>query len=226
VKLKQEKLEQQKVDQVKRNKWVARQVVVELCRFLVNMKPGEDQGKAPVTVFLSHAAKHDLEAEPRAASKIIDRLKIDQPVYAWINSWQIPTGSKFSDVISAGVEESTALLTILTDNYSSREWCRDEVMPMVVIDTLSAQEVRSFPFLANVPRIRWNGDLDAQASIDLLLKETLRHLHTSKILKAAAQLENQIFLRPRYWVFSPVPSFCLPAHPWGIEKFSVWPLLL
>lgn len=36
-------------------------------------------------------------------------------------------GSKFAEEIRKGVSE-TSLLVILTDNYATREWCREEVM--------------------------------------------------------------------------------------------------
>jgi hypothetical protein len=186
-------------DNDSKNAWVTRRIVIELCRFLQGLDVTNDQSRAPFELFLSHA-KADLNVEPRVAQQFIDHLSVDQPVDAWVDSGEIDTGSKFSDAIRSGVER-TSLLAIVTDNYSSREWCREEAMlakehqrPIVVIDALTSHEIRSFPFLYNVPTLRWNGD--TQTGVDLLLKETLRHLHTKAVLESSKQSGDTVFLRP------------------------------
>jgi SLOG cluster2/TIR domain len=179
--------------------FVTRRVVVELCRFLCNLPQQDDSSIAPVTLFLSHT-KVDLNIEPRVTLKIIEALGHDQPIKGWVDSGDIPSGSRFSDAIRKGVSE-TSLLVILTDNYATREWCREEVMlakehqrPIAVVDALTQYEVRSFPFLGNVPRIRWNGN--PQSGIDLLLKETLRSIHTGETLARFKKENDRIFTRP------------------------------
>ena len=195
---------------VERNDWVTRRIVIELCRFLQGLETTDDLSRAPTKLFLSHA-KADINTEPRVALKVMELLGADQPVDAWVDSGDIETGSKFSEAISNGVKR-TSLLAILTDNYSSREWCREEIMlakenqrPIVVLDALMNHEVRSFPFLDNVPKLRWNGN--AQAGIDLLLKETLRHLHTLRTLESEKEPGDTIFLRP------PEPATLLGIEP-------------
>jgi hypothetical protein len=204
----------------KRNAWVTRRLVIELCRFLRNMDPTVD-GKAPLQLFLSHA-KADLGSEPRVAQALVDYLKADQPVEAWVDSGDIETGGRFADAIDAGVRR-TSLLAILTDNYSTREWCREEVMlakeherPITVVDALTSHEVRSFPFLENVPKIRWTGD--AAACIDLLLKESLRILVTGKALHQSKQPGDTVFLRP------PEPATVLGVNPGSVILYSDPPL--
>jgi hypothetical protein len=182
-----------------RDLWVTRRIVIDLCRFLQGMAASDDQSKAPIELFLSHA-KIDLDVEPKVADQFIKYLTADKPVELWVDSGEIETGSKFADAIAKGVQR-TSLLAILTDNYSTREWCREEVMlakehqrPIAVIDALMTHEVRSFPFLENVPKMRWTGN--AEAGVDLLLKETLRHLHTKSILDSSKQPGDMVFLRP------------------------------
>lgn len=182
-----------------RTAWVARRVVIELCRFLQGWEAAGDKSRAPTQLFLSHA-KADLSVEPKVAQQFIDYLRADQPVDAWVDSGDIETGSRFAEAITNGVKR-TSVLSILTDHYSSREWCREEVMlakehqrPIAIVDALMNHEVRSFPFLDNVPRLRWNGS--PEPGIDLLLKETLRHLHTQAVLDLAKQPGDTIFLRP------------------------------
>ena len=78
------------------------------------------------------------------------------------------------------------MMTIYTDSYSSREWCRREVIeakrknvPMVVVNCLQTVDERAFPYLGNVPSIRMNPDrrdrIDQIASrlLDELFKDFL-----------------------------------------------------
>jgi hypothetical protein len=183
----------------KQSDWIMRRIVIELCRFLEGLAATGDTSPAPTRLFLSHA-KADFEKEPFVAQKFIDYLSADKPVETWVDSSKIETGSQFSIDIQKGVKQ-TSLLAILTDNYSSREWCREEIMlakenqrPIVVIDALMTHEVRSFPFLANVPGLRW--DSHPEKGVDLLLKETLRHLHVDKLFRRSKEKGDIIFLRP------------------------------
>ncbi len=179
--------------------FVTRRVIVELCRFLCNLPQQGDTSIAPLTLFLSHT-KVDLNVDPKVTLKFIEALGHDQPIKGWVDSGDIASGSTFSEAIRKGVSE-TSLLVILTDNYATREWCREEVMlakehqrPIAVVDALTKYEVRSFPFLGNVPRVRWNGD--PQSGIDLLLKETLRSVHTGQTLARFKKNDDRIFTRP------------------------------
>ena len=183
-----------------RRAFVVRRIVVELCRYLAHLEAvAESQFEAPITVFVSHA-KADIEREPKVTKRLIECLRQDQPIEAWIDSGDIAAGSKFADAIERGVKR-TSLLAVLTDAYATREWCREEILlakehqrPVAVIDALSSHEVRSFPYLGNVPRLRW--DDDPQRGIDLLLKETLRHLHATSLLGQCKQPGDRVFARP------------------------------
>ena len=72
----------------------------------------------------------------------------------------IPPGVQFGTVIDNSIRDS-AVAMIYTDTYSSREWCRREVIeakrmnsPVLVVDCLESVDERSFPYMGNVPVIR------------------------------------------------------------------------
>lgn len=163
--------------------WVERMIVVEICRFLL----GKERGTTvPITVFLSHA-KQDIDKSPNLFQELATHLQATQPVSAWVDSGQIEAGTNFAAAIENGVRNA-AVLVLATSNYSSRTWCRREVLfakkhgrPLVVVDGLDGIDIRTFPYLGNVPMVAWSHG-GAQRSIDLLLKEQLRHLHILKIL--------------------------------------------
>ena len=185
-----------------RDAFVVRRLVVELCRYLEGQESKDDRTPAPVKLFLSHT-KVDLTADPKVAQQFIQALTHDQPIEGWVDSGDIPGGSEFTREIAAGVAH-TSLLVVLTDNYATREWCREEVLlakryprPIAIVDALSHYEPRSFPYLGNVPRVRWNGD--PQTGIDLLLKETLRNLHATHVLRRFRNRATRSFHAPRSW---------------------------
>lgn len=169
---------------------VTRFVVIAACRLLGDLPeaghPSTDPGGAATTIFLSHT-KLDLDAEPRVVRALMRALGPDQQNETWFDSGDIDAGEPFKREIYTGVGASS-FLCVLTDHYASREWCRREVLvakelqrPIVVVDCLTSHEVRSFPYMGNVPVVRWNGD--PQVPIDRLLKETLRHVHGSALLE-------------------------------------------
>jgi hypothetical protein len=209
-----------------RDAFVVRRIVVELCRYLSNLdKVAESAFQAPITVFLSHT-KADLKKKPRVTQRLIKCLSEDQPIEAWVDSGDIQAGSKFAEAIERGVER-TSLLVVLTDAYATREWCREEVLlakehqrPVAVLDALTSYEVRSFPYLGNVPRIRWDGN--PQKGIDLLLKETLRHLHATAVLDRRKQPGDRVFARPPELAtlvgLAPETTVLYPDPPVGVGE--------
>ncbi len=208
---------------------VVRRLVVELCRFLAGRDVGTDgRAAAPTTVFLSHT-KLDVESEPRVVEQLVELLRSDQPIDAWVDSGDIGAGSRFADDIAAGVR-GASMLCVLTDNYASREWCRREVLeakraqrPIVVVDALTSREVRSFPYLGNLPVVRWTGD--GQVAIDLLLKETLRELHTRATLERVRRANDHILTRaPELLTVAQAPAdstILYPDPPLGLEELGM-----
>jgi hypothetical protein len=168
-----------------RHKFIARRLVHLLIRRLRPRKENEDA--PPVTIFLSHT-KMDLDHEPRVVKTLLAHLTATQPEKTWFDSGDISTGSRFAHEIEKGVKDS-ALLAIVTDSYSSRSWCRKEVLfakhhqrPVVIVDAVQERETRRFPYSGNTPVIRWKAQ-DAQGVVDLLLREVLRHAYAEESLK-------------------------------------------
>lgn len=196
---------QRRAEEVRRD-LVVRRILVELCRFLTGLEIEGEENKdkkedIPVKFFLSHT-KLDLKKEPLVTQRFIQHLTADQPIKIWVDSGDIEAGSKFADEIKKGVEGSLGLLVVLTDLYATREWCRREILlakqkhqPVVVVDALTGGEERMFPFLGNVPSVRWDGD--PEKCVDAILRETLRHLHTTALLKRVRKDGvDEVFTRP------------------------------
>lgn len=107
----------------------------------------------PVEVFISHT-KHD-DTGIRIATLVRDRLNSDLRLESFFDVYDIPTGVDFDTVLLHKVK-SSAVIAIYSDAYSTREWCRKEVLeakkysvPLVVASCLSDRDERSFPYMGN-----------------------------------------------------------------------------
>lgn len=213
-------------DNVERCRFITRRIIHLLLRRLQANPSAEDA--PPLTIFLSHT-KLDLEVEPRVVKALLAHLTANHPQKTWFDSGDIEVGSRFAKEIEGGVDDA-ALLAVLTDSYSSRSWCRREVLlakhfqrPVVVVDAVQEREVRSFPYVGNVPVVRWKGD--AQEVIDLLLREALRQAVASEslekrkhpgdvVLPAGPELVTLVHRKPDQVVLYPDP-------PLGAEELAV-----
>lgn len=203
-------------DKDQRDDLVVRRLLIELCRHL-QWSPQDLTGtsRAPLRLFLSHT-KLDIDTDPKVIRILIEYLDHGQPVRAWVDSGDIDAGSPFAEAIEQGIVD-TSLLCVLTDRYSTREWCRKEIIlakqhqrPVVVVAASNKQEIRSFPYLGNLPVLRWPciaaeksaeekakmNRTAAVAAVDLVLKETLRHLHATALLKQVERAGDYLLARP------------------------------
>jgi len=111
-----------------------------------------------VSVFLSHS-KHDTYGE-KIALAIRQFLSDNSSLSQFFDVRDVPAGLPFPMILERYVQKS-AVVAIYTDSYSSREWCRREIIeakrtdrPLVVADCIDEIDERSFPYLGNVPVVR------------------------------------------------------------------------
>lgn len=195
--------------------WLERRLLIEISRFLLGQSRG---GDVPVTLFLSHA-KHDIGLEPRLFDTMVAHLQVTQPVQAWIDSGQIQAGMSFRESIESAVQTS-AVIVLITAAYSGRPWCRREVLlakkygrPVVVVDGLNGVDVRSFPYVGNVPVISWGED-GARRAVDFLLKEIVRIEHAKLLLASQAQPGDVVLSSPpELLTLAPLPVNAFVLYP-------------
>jgi hypothetical protein len=80
------------------------------------------------------------------------------------------------------------LIVVHTDKYSTREWCKWELImakkhnrPIVVVNALQDTETRSYPYMGNVPVIRWQ-ESEIQNILHFILLEILRFEYTYRLI--------------------------------------------
>lgn len=144
-----------------------------------------------VKVFLSHAKGDGLDITRTVLRYLNEEARLDH----FFDAADIPDGARFAEYLKDAVGLSPSLLVIHTDTYSSREWCRLEVLegkrqriPIVVLSAIETGELRSFPYMGNVPVIRWNGDETLPAVALGILREVLRARYFPQRVWSIAQL--------------------------------------
>jgi hypothetical protein len=201
-----------------------------------------DRMQAPVSIFLSHT-KADLDKDQqdpvRQTRAVLDELPVD----VWYDAGEIATGQDFANAIQAGIRDCTIMLAFQTDQYSSRPWCRREVLEakklganVLIVDALQSGEARSFPYLGNVSTIRWRfgaPGVDARRVIDRAVLEALRHTYNRAILELTAEPDERVLpAAPEALTLanecddSQVEiTFLYPDPPLGREELEVLQLL-
>lgn len=111
-----------------------------------------------VQVFLSHS-KRDNDGE-RIAKLIRQALFDGDGLATFFDVHDIAPGLRFDRVLLNQVRVS-AVVAIHTDSFSSREWCRREIIeakrasvPLVVANCIADTDERGFPYMGNVPLVR------------------------------------------------------------------------
>ena len=144
----------------------------EFCRMLrqrIDMLQGVGGGEAAfgrylekIRVFISHS-KHDGDGESVGRS-IRDWIHTHSPLDSFFDVYDIPPGLSFGDVLLHQIGAG-AVVAVHTDSYSSREWCRREIIeakrrlvPMVVVDCVRDVDPRGMAYLGNVSIVRMEPD--------------------------------------------------------------------
>jgi SLOG cluster2/TIR domain len=195
----------------------------------------------PVQLFISHAKKDLPQTIAEGPVKAILATSDELPIKKWYDSSDIPVGGKFDEEIVAGVLNSSALVVVLTDTWSSREWCRREILeaklaarPLVVVDALEARVIRLFPYLGNAVTLRWRAAIaapdeasddawnkrralweaeDAMLVVEAALLEALRYQHEHRRLQQSVRA-------PEVALGTPPEALTLAHLPAGTTR--VW----
>lgn len=187
---------------------IALHISIRAIRLLAEEKVPEDVSvdqKAPVRLFLSHA-KADLKSdESDVVRKVEDALK-ELPIEAWFDAAKIRPGASFESEIAAGLQDCTILVSFLTDNYASRPWCQREILdakklgaPILMVDALQHGESRNFPYLGNLPTMRWHADDPQSAAkriVGRAVREALRFMHNRAVVERSKKKETVVASAP------------------------------
>ena len=161
-------------------------------------------------------------------------MRSDTKLDSFFDVNDILDGHQFAQQIQSGIA-SSLLVIIESDTYSEREWCRIEAIsgkknnvPSILVNVLNGVSSRTFPYLGNMPKIRFNGKWDDV--IILLLRTALDQyyekeyleqlvmkcdLQNTSILPVPPELMNLINIEDN------IKSILYPEPPLGREELEV-----
>jgi hypothetical protein len=128
-------------------------------------------------LFVSHA-KLDGDGTARAIVAHINDVTQDVPLHAFYDAKELMPGEQFEERFEREISEGT-LLALVSDLYDTRPWCIWELTtakrarrPIVLADVGHVRVSRTYPYGANLPRIRLGSEPGAPA-IEALLVEAM-----------------------------------------------------
>jgi hypothetical protein len=145
-------------------------------------------------LFISHA-KVDLPASGKAAEEIQRHVETETTGKAFFDKVSILAGDSLTEQIDQAASQGV-FVAIRTDMYSSRVWCRRELLkakerqvPTLTVEALSSGEARSAAYGGNGPTVVWDRTAHAAARVmTLAMVEAVRHLffhrEAARIIKA------------------------------------------
>ena len=151
--------------------------------------PGADEARLrrafgrKAQVFLSHS-KHDQDKRGEQVAQSLKAALGALGADAFFDATDLPPGVPWEQALDDAAS-GHALVAIVTDTYSSRTWCRKEVlaakragMPLLIANCLEDYEERSFPYAGNAPVVQMAPDLAARQPqlVGRLFDELLRDL--------------------------------------------------
>ena len=195
-----------------RERRLVRDLTNEFSRMLrhrLNMLRRPETAKAPIEshleklkLFISHS-KHDKHGVAIALD-IRDWLHKNTMLDSFFDVRDIPVGLAAEEVLLSEIRNSAFIVALHTDSYSSREWCRREVIeakrccvPMVVVNCLRDIDRRSIPYMGNVPVVRMSpgGSGRIDKITGYLLEEVFRtYLWRYRVERFASEYPEVLFL--------------------------------
>lgn len=121
-----------------------------------------------VKIFISHSKKDENKIGLKCAIKFRDHIRSKTKLDSFFDASDILDGQDFENQIRNNAAGEQSLLVILNSNtYSEREWCQKEVLfakknkiPAIAVSLLDGEVKRSFPYISNIPYIRFNDNWD------------------------------------------------------------------
>ena len=201
----------------------------DLCRLLSGSAAVDYESRAavqaPVRVFLSHAKKDGEDLTKEFKTFLQNELQLD----TFFDRNGIFYADDFGDDIEKAAAES-ALLILQTDVYSTREWCQKEVLfakkyhrPVLVLDHVEVGETRAFPYLGNVPTLRYKKETSIDEIIGRLLLEVLRSEFFPKQARRTAELFEKKLDDATILAYSPELIDLVPPATETSPRMIVYP---
>lgn len=200
-----------------------------LIRFYDDLIRTVCKSQEKLQIFISHTKKDEDRMGIEKANELKAYLRADTKLNSFYDANDILDGYSFGDQIKENLKKS--LLVILeTSTYSDREWCRIEAIvgkenyvPTVVVSLFNGVIPRTFPYLGNTPKIRFDGSWDDV--LCLLLRTALDKYYEEIYLENFSQANSKVIpMMPEFINIGGVDGvnqILYPEPPLGNEELGV-----
>lgn len=184
-------------------------------------------------LFISHSKKDADNLGKIKAEELRDFLRADTKLDSFFDANDIVDGYDFEKQIKDNVGKSLFII-LETNTYSEREWCRIEALagkrnkvPGIVVSLVNGSVKRGFPYLGNVPLIRFNDNwinvvnLILRTALDQYYQESL----LTEIRKSIAP-DNDYYILPfapelfSFILIGETKKILYPEPPLGSEELD------
>lgn len=200
-----------------------------LIRFYDDLIRTVCKSQEKLQIFISHTKKDEDCMGIEKANELKAYLRADTKLNSFYDANDILDGYSFGDQIKENLKKSL-LIILETSTYSDREWCRIEAIvgkenyvPTVVVSLFNGMIPRTFPYLGNTPKIRFDGNWDEV--ICLLLRTALDKYYEERYLENFSQANSKVIpLMPEFINIGKVDGvnqILYPEPPLGNEELEV-----
>lgn len=156
---------------------------IRICHFCLRALLKKERLK----VFISHSKRDSDKRGLRVAEFFREKIAADTKLEFYFDANNIQDGENFEKSIERDARRSLLLL-LNSDSYSSREWCQREIIaarkrncPYIIVSLINNISERIFPYMGNVPCIRYNDNWEEV--LLLLLKTATWNIYGKKYLE-------------------------------------------
>ena len=186
--------------------------------------------KKKLKIFISHS-KRDKDNLGRVnAENLRDHLRKETKGDSFYDVNDIVDGFRFDKQIETAIKNSL-LIVLFTNTYSSREWCRRELLtakkhkiPAIAVFMVNGDIDRVFPYIGNIPSTIYNGDW--RPVLNLLFRTALDQYHESLLLGKLSDEDTSVLpFSPEAFSLSIVDDakkkVLYPEPPLGPEEIEI-----
>ena len=184
----------------------------------------------PIKIFISHSKKDEGNIGEIKAKELRDYIRRETKFASFFDVNDVLDAYDFTKQLEQSVSQSL-LVVLFTNTFSSREWCRKEVIlakkykrPIVLVSMIDGYVDRVFPYIGNLPSTSFNGDW--RPILNLLLHTALDQknycLLLSNLVHASRNMEFVPYTPEAYTLSLLNQTEVLyPEPPLGNEELEV-----
>lgn len=186
--------------------------------------------KKKLKIFISHSKRDKDNFGRVTAENLMDYLRKETKDDSFYDVNDIVDGFRFDKQIESAIKDSL-LIVLFTNTYSSREWCRRELLtakknriPAIAVYMINGDIDRVFPYIGNIPSTIYNGDW--RPVLNLLFRTTLDQRYELLLLGKLSDADTSVLpFSPEAFSLSIVDEakkkVLYPEPPLGPEEIEI-----